>query len=853
MTRENPLSITMSKAVMIGALLCTTSAMAAIPQPNAPQGAEFPVNTVTAHAQTAPVVAADAAGDYVVVWTSDGEDGDGLGVFAQLYHADGSAVGGEIPVGTTTAGDQSNPKVAMDATGDFVVVWTSSSPDGLGVFARRFKADGTPASGELAVDVFVPGSGALTGDRSEPSVGMNATGRFVVAWTGPITDGQDDFGFGTYARIYDDTGAPVTDAFMVNNVNLFGDQTKPSVAMDAAGDFIVAYSDMDEGFQEFTIEANVFDRTGAPIFVDGSQGDTIFTIVDNTNNTSVDDQSTPSAAMDAAGDFVVVWQGPDADGEGVFADRYNIFPDVHGNFGHAGVQQINTTTAGDQAAPSVASDAAGDFVVTWISSDADGTGITARRYGFLSFAPIVFTPVSDEFAVNTTTIGDQSAPAVALDAAGDMVAVWQGPDADQDGIHGQRFARMSSLDLSAALVVAPTGTVQPGSSVALTASVTNGASASTLTGISTIDAALTTATSVEADISVPLNATGVSGNGDGWSCDALLDGVLPCHYAPGLKAGAVTPSLTVSLALPSVSGVQAFDNDAFGAQPDASIANNSASAGVTADSAPVANDGTLTVAENSRKDAGKLAATDADGDALTFSLVGAPTHGTVTVNADGSYSYTPAASFSGTDSFTFKANDGLVDSNVATLTITVTHVNHAPVAAAGKLAVDRNTTKTGTVTATDADGDALTYKVVKAAANGTVTLQAKGTYSYKPAAGFSGADSFTFRANDGTANSNVATVSITVTEHAPVAEAQSFSMTHNTAHSGTLKATDADAGDKHTFGTTTAPKHGKLVITASTGAFSYTPTKNFTGKDSFVFNVSDGAKSDTATVSITVK
>ncbi|HEX4300407.1 MAG TPA: Ig-like domain-containing protein, partial [Gammaproteobacteria bacterium] len=242
------------------------------------------------------------------------------------------------------------------------------------------------------------------------------------------------------------------------------------------------------------------------------------------------------------------------------------------------------------------------------------------------------------------------------------------------------------------------------------------------------------------------------------------------------------------------------------------------------------------------------------GDALTFSKVSSPTHGTVTVNANGSFSYTPAAGFSGSDSFTFRAFAGpVLESSTATVSITVTHVNRAPVAAAGTLAVDRNSSpKTGVVTAKDADGDNLTYKVVRAPGDGTVTLQSGGSFSYKPKLNFSGTDSFTFKANDGNVDSKVATVSITVTEHAPVATGGAFSMTHNITHNGTLKATDADSGDKLSFSMATAPKHGKLVITASTGAYTYTPNKGFTGKDSLVFQVSDGDKSDTATINITV-
>jgi VCBS repeat-containing protein len=134
-----------------------------------------------------------------------------------------------------------------------------------------------------------------------------------------------------------------------------------------------------------------------------------------------------------------------------------------------------------------------------------------------------------------------------------------------------------------------------------------------------------------------------------------------------------------------------------------------------------------------------------------------------------------------------------------------------------------------------------------------VTLHADGTYTYKPATGFSGTDNFKFKANDGTADSNAVVIGITVTEHAPVGTAQSFSMTHNTTHKGTVSATDKDTGDHLTFSKVALPKHGTLTMTTA-GAFTYKPTTGFKGKDSFTFKVSDGAKADASTtVSITVK
>src|SRR5207253_2959361 len=106
-------------------------------------------------------------------------------------------------------------------------------------------------------------------------------------------------------------------------------------------------------------------------------------------------------------------------------------------------------------------------------------------------------------------------------------------------------------------------------------------------------------------------------------------------------------------------------------------------------------------------------------------------------------------------------NDGTTDSNVATVSITVNHVNHAPVANDQMVSTNQDTAKAITLSATDADSDGLTYTVVSGPAHGTLSGMAPNL-TYTPNAGYFGPDSFTFKANDGTVDSNTATVSITV-------------------------------------------------------------------------------------------
>jgi hypothetical protein len=143
------------------------------------------------------------------------------------------------------------------------------------------------------------------------------------------------------------------------------------------------------------------------------------------------------------------------------------------------------------------------------------------------------------------------------------------------------------------------------------------------------------------------------------------------------------------------------------------------------------------------------------------------------LNADGSFIYTPNANFNGSDSFTYHANDGLADSNIATVTITVNAVNDAPVANNDAYTTDEDTVLTVLAPGvlgndTDADGDPLTAALVSSTSNGTLALNADGSFDYTPNAGFNGSDSFTYHANDGTVDSNIATVNITVNAAATI-------------------------------------------------------------------------------------
>ena len=242
-----------------------------------------------------------------------------------------------------------------------------------------------------------------------------------------------------------------------------------------------------------------------------------------------------------------------------------------------------------------------------------------------------------------------------------------------------------------------------------------------------------------------------------------------------------------------------------------------------------------------------LTGSDPDGDVLTFAAT-QPGHGTLT-GSGASRVYTPAATYTGPDSFTFTASDGTVTSPPATVTITVTAVNRAPTANAQTVSTNQGVALTVTLTGSDPDGDVLTFAATQPG-HGTLTGSGASRV-YTPAATYTGPDSFTFTASDGTVTSPPATVTITVTavNRAPTADAQTVSTNQGVALTVTLTGSDPDGGVL-TFAAT-QPGHGTL--TGSGASRVYTPAATYAGPDSFTFTVSDGTvTSPPATVTITV-
>jgi hypothetical protein len=282
-------------------------------------------------------------------------------------------------------------------------------------------AQGDPLGPEFRVNTFT------TGDQYRPAVAADGSnGTFVVVWQSLLQDGS---GFGIFGQRYLPSGVPSGGEFRVNTYTT-DDQGHPSVAVDFAGSFVVAWSSVDQDGSNSAVFGQRYSATGA---LQGPE----FRV--NTFTTS--SQRRPAVSW-LPSDFVVVWEslGQDGANMGVFGQRYAVTGAPLGpEF------QVNTYTKYDQYNPSVAAIPTGEFVVVWISGgdtcpgcggqDGSGTGIFGQRYATSG------APVGPEFRVNTYTTSLQGFPSVAAHASG-FVVVWDSAlqDGSSGGVFGQRYA-----------------------------------------------------------------------------------------------------------------------------------------------------------------------------------------------------------------------------------------------------------------------------------------------------------------------------------------------------------------------------------------------------------------------------
>ena len=360
-------------------------------------------------------IATDANGNYVVVWASNLQDGSGYGIYARRFSADGTPQGAEFRVNTTTADNQINPGVAMDASGNFVVTWGSAlQDDGVssGVYAQRYDSAGVAQGPEFRINTTIAGS------QSSPAIAMAPGGAFVISWNSATQD--PDGSAGIYAQRFASSGVPQGGEFRVNTYTP-GFQQLSWVAMDAAGNFVVTWGSNGQDGSNYGVYAQRFDAGGSP---QGSE----FRV----NTTTANSQLYNDVAMLPDGRFVVVYQSVNGSGNlDLYLQRYAADGTTVGG-------EIQVNPASDPSyfpIPSVAADASGNILVVWnTSGDGASEGVFGRRYDWSA------SPLTGVFQVNTTSAGRQLYPEVAAQPGGRMIVAWSGNGpGDADGVFAQRY------------------------------------------------------------------------------------------------------------------------------------------------------------------------------------------------------------------------------------------------------------------------------------------------------------------------------------------------------------------------------------------------------------------------------
>ncbi len=407
--------------------------------PASPTGSCAPVqaqvNTFTTNFQLRSTVAMDGGGDFVVVWESYGSestDTSGYSVQARRYASDGSALGGEIQINAYTTGDQERAAVAAANDGDFVVVWSSDGSGGTdnsisSIHARRFASAGTALGGDFQVNTYT------TGRQRSTAVAADAGGDFVVVWQSRGSVGDDTSSYSIQGQRYASDGSALGGQFQVNNYTT-NSQGEPAVARNDGGDFVVVWASSGSSGTD-TAFGSIQARRFAS---DGSAAGSQFQV----NTITSGSQSAPAAAIGSGGAFILTWRSDDSvvcTGVGdacVRGQRYD-----SGGTALGAAFTLSADASGHQVHPRVALDSAGNFVTVWsseISVGDDNSDWSIQGRLFKSGG----TPIAgSEFQVNTYTTLRQFLPTVATNPAGDFVVTWSSRGSSETDTSGYSIQR----------------------------------------------------------------------------------------------------------------------------------------------------------------------------------------------------------------------------------------------------------------------------------------------------------------------------------------------------------------------------------------------------------------------------
>ncbi len=359
--------------------------------------------------QMNPAIAMDSSGNFIIVW-EDGRSGD-YHVYAQRYDSAGSPIGSNFIVSGETRGSwEFSPAIAMHRSGSFVVSFTDERDYETyhwDIYALRYSASGSPLGTKFRVNDDQGFS-----YQQWSAVAIDAYGNFFISW-------EDRRGpkFDTYAQRYDSSGTPLGSNFMVNDTSVASEC--PAVATDVLGNCVICWYDSRDGHRD--IYAQRFDSSGTPLHSN-------FRVNDDAGSTS---QMLPDISMHDSGSFIITWM----DGRGIsrrdiYAQRYDSSgAPIGSNF------SVNDNIENHlHWSPAIAMDDLGNFVITWEDyRNIGGCDTYAQRCDSSG------TLLGDNFKANDDFPADQSSPVMSSDGSGDFVISWLDFRNRNADIYAQRY------------------------------------------------------------------------------------------------------------------------------------------------------------------------------------------------------------------------------------------------------------------------------------------------------------------------------------------------------------------------------------------------------------------------------
>ncbi len=851
---------------------------------------EIAANTNVSGDQRDPVAAIDAAGNVTLAWTdANGLDGHVDGVFARRFDAAGVPVDPtEWQVASSWGWKQHTPSIAMNGSGQFVITWIDSQADGHqdGVFAKRFSAagveldaPGTPGEAQFQVNT------ATFKDQTVPSVAIDDTGNFVVVWA---ADNKDGDGLGIVGQLFDSTGTRTGPTEFQVNTAVVWDQTNPSVSMDTNGDFVVAWEHKTAEFGPRDIRFQQFDSNAVAVGTEQTANGTIageqaapdvamdasgnFVVVWDGQTTTEGDagavarqylQPPPPVAFsagDGVGDSLIRFQGSVTDInaalDGLVFSPSGGFTGVAGidvltsDLGNSGVGgalsdndsvTINVSATGNPVSVITDSDSASDLVL-----ESASVGTTVGLTAFASDADVGDTV--------TYSLDVDAGGLFTIDSVSGVVRVAGALDAETSTSHGITVRATSSdgssstagftIGVSDVNDTAPV--VRPGQTFGISELAANG---SVVGSVSATDA-------------------DTVGSLTGWVIvGGDPAGMFSIDSASGMLRVADNSTLDFESAASHVLRVRVSDGVQLSASRDVTV--------IVADAneAPVVTDTAFSVSENAADGAVLGIVPHADVDAgifgnMSLAIVGGNADGAFSIDAGtGRLSVADAArlDFETAPARTIfvTATDGGGLSHTGRVVVNVLDANDAPQVAAPLAMSVAETDPAQALNlllgASDADGDALAIIGASVISGDDVGIRVvgnsllidPGAYPHL-SAGSSEVITLQYRVSDGVGQvPQQATVTITGVNTAPVGAGDTYTVTSGTplvlTGSGVL-ANDADADSGTlTAAVTSLPTHGTLTLNPD-GTLVYSADSGFAGTDTFTYQPSDGIDAGTPVV-----